>query len=331
MGRSILHGLLTQLEDAKWCSANDEELRDLSKPATIIDGQHRVKGAEACERDIPFTVCAIVDCLWDEQVFQFTVINYTQKGIPDQFITANAALSLTEVELEELRVRLDQAGVKVIEYELMRVVNFDQRSPFNDLVNLTEKAQDGKIGYKTMVQVAKGWYNGRAEFFQLLLPSLYPEITGKGRRAARLARWKEGDWADFFIDFWQIIRTYYGDKDSHVDGATLWSVGDSQLTIAAVLASLQEAFFDNLNAQDEEFFEVEGPTDPATVLRRKFRNRAEKFVEWIPPDFFATQWGVKSLNTGPGRLALRTAMENLVKTKGKYQYGKSALVSGDLG
>ncbi len=169
LGRSVLHALRAHLEDRDWCAANEEALRDMAKPATLIDGQHRVKGAERQERGIPFAVCALVDCEWSEQVYQFTVVNYTAKGIPDQFITANAALSLTRDELGGLQNRLVQAGVKVIEYELMKVVEFDTRSPFYGLVNLSEKKAEKKIGYKTMVRVAKAWYQGSHPVFQQLL------------------------------------------------------------------------------------------------------------------------------------------------------------------
>src|SRR5262249_45418806 len=91
LGRSQLDELLKNLSNKEWFTANREALVDLAKPATLIDGQHRIKGAELCERHIPFAVCALFDCSWPEQVFQFTVVNYTQKGIPDQFITANAS------------------------------------------------------------------------------------------------------------------------------------------------------------------------------------------------------------------------------------------------
>jgi hypothetical protein len=161
LGRSLIEKLLGKLNEPTWCSDNIEALKQMSRPATIIDGQHRIRGASRCERDIPFTMCAIYDCPWSEQIFQFTVVNYTAKGIPDQFITANAALSLTGRELDHLKVRLVQAGVKDVEYDLMRVVNFESRSSFFDLVNLTEKKNPDRIGDKTMVNLAKAWYSAK--------------------------------------------------------------------------------------------------------------------------------------------------------------------------
>lgn len=328
MGHSLMEGLLRKLDDEDWCRDNEEHLKDMAKPATIIDGQHRVKGAQLLEQRLPFAVCCILECPWPEQVFQFTVVNYTAKGIPDQFITANAALSLTEAELSQLQSRLVQAGVKVVEYELMRAVHFDPRSPFAGMVNLSEKRDPERIGYKTMVRIAKEWYRGADQVFNLIFPSIYPDVKGRRKKTIRRELWKEEDWGDFFIDFWSVVRAAYESEASHVEGGTLWSVGRSQLMVAIVLYEYQRAFFRNLNAQDEEFFEVGDDEDVKAKMRLKLRRRAEKFTEYLPPDFFATKWAFTSLSTGAGRMALEEAMRELVDSKGQYQYARSSLVTG---
>ncbi len=327
LGRSVLDQLRERLDSPDWCKANEEALRDMAKPATLIDGQHRVKGAEGCERNIPFAVCAIVDCEWSEQVYQFTVVNYTAKGIPDQFITANAALSLTRDELNGLQNRLVQAGVKVIEYELMKVIQFDAQSPFFGLINLSEKKDARKIGYKTMVRVARVWYLARHPVFKQILPNLYPDLTQRATRP-RLERWKTDDWGNFFLDFWNVVADHYrGLPSAHHPNGTLWEVG-SPLMVAIVLLELQEAFLTNLNAQDEDFFVPRDSEKAVEELRTKLKRRAEKFVEWFPPEFFATKWAISSLNTGFGRTALQQALRQFVDTKGRYQYGKSSLLTG---
>jgi hypothetical protein len=327
LGRSVLDQLRERLDSPDWCSDNEEALRDMAKPATLIDGQHRVKGTEGCERNIPFAVCAIVDCEWAEQVYQFTVVNYTAKGIPDQFITANAALSLTPDELNGLQNRLVQAGVKVIEYELMKVIQFDSQSPFYGLINLSEKKDAQKIGYKTMVRVARVWYLARHPVFKQILPNLYPDLTKRATKT-RHEYWKAEDWGNFFLDFWNVVADHYrGLASSHRSGGTLWEVG-SQLMVAIVLLELQEAFLTNLNAQDEDFFVPRDSENAAQELRTKLRRRAEKFVEWFPPEFFATKWAISSLNTSLGRTALQQALRQFVDTKGRYQYGKSSLLTG---
>ncbi|MEV3985622.1 hypothetical protein [Nonomuraea sp. NPDC049758] len=332
LGTSILKRLLARLDDDQWVDDHEEDLRELAKPATIIDGQHRILGAAACEKEITFAITAILDCPWREQVFQFTVINYTAKGIPDQFITANAALSLTGYELDTLQDRLVQAGVKVTEYELMRVVHFDARSPFYDKVNLTERPNQNRIGYKTMVRIAKSWYNARHPVFQLMLPNLYPQINGKSTAARRhrTTQWKLDDWGEFFLTFWRVVSETYQAEPSHEPGYTLWDVGHSQLIVAIVLYKLQESFLDNLGNQDEEFFEVDttDPEEARKILLNKVERRARKFLESMPAQFFATKWAWSGLNIGPGRDALDQAFNQLARLKGKYQYAKSALVTG---
>lgn len=331
LGRSIVSALLEKLSDREWVEANESDLRSMARPATVIDGQHRLLGAAKCERGIPFQVCAIYDCPWEEQVFQFTIVNYKQKGIPDQFITANAALSLTKAEMEELQDRLVQANVKVVEYELMKTVQFDAQSPFHELVNLSEKSRPELIGYKTMVRIANYWYKARTKppmaFMSYLLESLYPDLPGRGNRKARQERWKAGDWAIFFLDFWNSVKEHYGHLPSHQPGRNLWTVGNSQLMVAIVLLEFQAVFFQTLSDQDDEFFTVED-ADPREYLRNKLKKRAQKLFECFPADLFQTEWKEKSLNTGAGRSVLQVVFTGLKSTKGSFNWKQSALVKG---
>ena len=335
LGDSVLSRLYELLGEHEWVSQNEEVVRDLAKPATIIDGQHRVLGAARLERGIPFTVCALLDCTWPEQVFQFTVVNYTSKPIPDQFITANAALSLTEDELQSLQGRLIQAGVKVVEYELMRVVNFDSESPFFNLVNLSEAGSNSNvIGYKTMVRVAKAWYGTKSDLIKVgLLPNLYPEISGPQAAVNRekAAKWQSDDWGRYFIAFWDVVREELGEKSSGTAGSVLWDVGQSQLMIAVVLERLQASFIDNLSRQAQSFFELTAATDEDAheEMLANIKSYAKTFMSYFPPAFFATPWGTSSLNTGAGKKLLDTALDELVKKKGKWQWKTSSLVTGN--
>lgn len=328
LGKSLLQGLLQKLDDPAWCLANEADIRDLSKPATIIDGQHRILGAKACERNIPFSVIAIHNCSWAEQVFQFTVVNYTAAGIPDQFITANAALSLTADELNRLESRLQQAGVKVIEYELMRVINFESASPFRELVNLSPKKREDLIGYKTMVQVGKAWYQGKDNAVKQVIEHLYPELPGKANSRNRLERWKSEHWGLFFLDFWATVQQHYAGKQTE-EGDSLWTVGRSNLMVAAVLQQLQHQFLINLAAQDEDFFEV-SPDDALLAMRAKIKKRALTFISYFPAELFGKKWKMTSISTGPGKEALRTVFRSIVDTKGSFQWRSSGLVTGKV-
>lgn len=204
----------------------------------------------------------------------------------------------------------------------MKVVEFDERSPFYGLVNLTEKKTQGKIGYKTMVRVAKAWYSAAEPWLKnSLLPQLFPHVSGKGQKAKRTEAWKLDIWGEFFLDFWLQVKDRY---------LKFWEVGSSNLTIAVVLLELQQAFFNDLNYQDEEFFETQDAPDPVEHLRAKLRKRAQKVLEYFPDEFFQSTWKIKSLNTGAGRVALQDALSELLKTKGKYQFSKSLLFTGKV-
>jgi hypothetical protein len=317
VGQSILKNFLENLENRDWCESNFEAIRDFAKPATIIDGQHRLLGAAACERNIPFTVCAVYDCPWSEQVFQFTVINYTHKDMPDQFITANAALSLTGSEIDTLKERFSQAGVKVLEYDLMEVVQFDENSPFYNLVNLTDKkGSTNKIEYKTMLRIAKKWYEAKHKLLaQVILPNLYKNVEGINNQVLRqrLELWKSQDWGTFFIDFWDVIKAKYGSHSSHEEGHILWDVGHSNLMHGAVLFELQELFFDTFSVLKAKNFAFEREIE----IRKELKERIEDFTNDIPAEFFATTWTQTSLDTGAGRNILKTTLGKL-KNKEKW-------------
>jgi hypothetical protein len=327
LGRSLLNELLDKMNDPIWFDENRSAILDFAKPATLIDGQHRVKGAEGTERGIPFTVCALFDCSWSEQVFQFTIVNYTQNGIPDQFITANAALSLTKSELKGLEGRLRQAQVKVIEYDLMKIVNFDDRSPFFQLVDLSDKVSKERIGYKTMVKIAKQWWSGKPHGVAKLIQALYPEVTGKKSdvRTQQLARWQSEDWGDFFIAFWSTVKSKYGNLPSHVHGHKLWDVGYSNLMVAVVLLQFQTVFLEDLGRRDKHFFEKKSKDELIENVAERSR---DDFLSWFPQDLFAREWKIKSLNTGAGKAVLLDCFNEMERKQGKFGYANSALVTG---
>jgi hypothetical protein len=330
LGRSLLSDLLNMLEDKVWFDANREALLDYAKPATLIDGQHRLKGADATERSIPFTICALYNCAWSEQVFQFTIVNYTQNGIPDQFITANAALSLTRNELDSLNTRLKQAQVKVIEYDLMKIVNFDNRSPFFELINIGSNKDDHKIGYKTMIKIAKQWYSGKNLGVIPIIENLYPDLSGSKaqKKRAALEKWKNEHWGDFFIAFWSEVKSFYENHQSHEKGHSLWQVGYSNLMIAAVLSAFQDTFLKSLSEQDEDFFKTPEGVDPVQELLRKCRERTKKVLQFFPPEFFAKVWKQKSLNTGAGKTVLLNVLQEMKDSKGRFGYANSSLITG---
>jgi hypothetical protein len=97
--------------------------------------------------------------------------------------------------------------------------------------------------------------------------------------------------------------------------------------IAIVLHDLQDQFFIDLNAQDEEYWEVKDESR-VDVLRAKMKKRAEKFVTFLPPEFFGATWKMKSLNTGGERTVLTGTLAKLRESKGRYNWSQCGLITG---
>jgi len=339
LGRSLLFDLLNKLEDDAWCLANEDDIKDLAKPCTVIDGQHRLKGAAHRERRIPFSVIALFDCSWREQVFQFTVVNYTAKGIPDQFITANAALSLTGDDLAGLKDRLRQAGVKVLEYDLMSVVNFDPQSPFYELVSMAPSGTPpDKLGYKTMVKIAKTWYTTKGKLLQpalkLLTQNAFPEFntgTKKSRDIARKTAWQESEWGEYFKAFWEEVRDHYRTQAVAHGQPDPWRVGECNLLITIVLLELQKRLLTVLANQDDDWFvlpeEIKTNLEARSHFVRKLKRLVGNNLKKLPLDLFTKKWGTSQLNTGAGQDALAACFRMCIEDR-DYDYNDSTLVKG---
>ena len=135
----------------------------LLKPAIIVDGQHRVNGA-ACtetEKPIEFTVCAVPEASWVEQVYQFVVINKLGKPISGEFLTSIVSTSLKNSEINEICELFEDIGIGLEDTFLMRDINFNESSPFYNMVEqpgISENKKD-MIPTKGIIKVAKRWYN----------------------------------------------------------------------------------------------------------------------------------------------------------------------------
>lgn len=321
-----MRDFLTNLQDDQWCFKNIQDLRELAKPATVIDGQHRLLGASSREQEIPFTFCAIFDCPWEEQVFQFTVVNYTAKRIPDQFITANAAFTLTKSELNLLKTRFEQANIKVLEFDLMEVVNSNHKSPFYSLVNLSEKNNPSKIGYKTMVKIAKVWHSAKHSKIPLVIfPNLEeydPILKEQASKKGRIHIWSNKYWDKFFLEFWDVIHSVYKDCESYEEGYTLWDVGHSQLMLSIVLYEFQECILNHCTRNKKNY-----AGDNLEEILSQFRDEVYSIVSAFPADFFALKWKSTGLNTGTGRKLLKDTFNTLV-TEAEFSYKQCKLVTG---
>ena len=181
-----------------------DAVADYVKPAVLIDGQHRVSAA--AKLGLSFLICGLYNATWEEQIFQFTVVNIRPKRIPPAVVTSIAGLSLTRLEQNRLKLRLAQAGVKMNEVAIMSLVAYDGRSPFADRVNMAigPATTADKLGYGGMKRLAKVWFSAS----RISLLNIAKQAYDTSSVSAARERWRSDDnlWFDFFCAFWSTIR-----------------------------------------------------------------------------------------------------------------------------
>ena len=238
-GESQLRELLENIQDEEWLSdsENIEFLRDYSKPGVLIDGQHRALAAGSLMSGIPYACVAIMDAEWSELVFQFALINKLQQKVKPEFITANAALSLTSDEMSALSSRLDLAGSTIVDVQLFNSNENSPNSPFRGMIATGLSKGGDSLGYQQMQKLALTWYKAKSTRWGRYLKEKY------GSRTATEARekWQEGDWATEYHKFWNVVKEEIGSNEHN--GSTLWEIGNGNLLKTGAMLALQEAFF----------------------------------------------------------------------------------------
>ena len=319
LGNETLSKMKALLEDkANWTNEKFRSaITDYVKPAMLIDGQHRIAaGSKFGAKGLPFMVCGLYDASWEEQVFQFTVVNIKPKKIPPSLITSIAALSLSKQEQVNLGSRLNQAGVKMTEVEIMSLVAYDQRSPFSNLIDMGVGSKGAKaelLGYAGVKRISKEWFTARRSSLVHIAKALFQ--TENNSKAT--AEWRSSKiWFEFFVHFWEIVRTHYPDG--------LWKKKDgNNFFVGASLWALQEALLLECDGQMKSHWKV---TDDAQfekrleVLKSAFSEVVKTYLEFIPYEMWTVTWEKKSIDTNQGREEFRKLLSLLIaegKKEGK--------------
>ncbi|MCM5571085.1 hypothetical protein M6I34_11265 [Burkholderiaceae bacterium FT117] len=286
-----------------------DAIADYVKPAMVIDGQHRISaGAKFGPKGLPFMVCGLYDATWSEQVFQFTVVNIKPKKIPPSLITSIAALSLSKVEQSQLRGRLNQAGVKMTEVEIMSMVAYDDQSPFSNFIDMgvgEKSAKSDLLGYAAIKRVAKVWYTAQRNSFVQIAKSLFStENANKAR-----SEWRSSKiWFDFFCLFWGIVRDHYPNS--------YWKKYEgNRFFIGASLWALQEALLIEADGQMKSHWKVAPEAsmeERVESLRVAFEDVVRTNLAYVPVDMWSVPWEKVSLDTNQGRDELRKLLSKLI-------------------
>lgn len=322
LGSKTLRFLREMLDDRRnWVRKEFRAaIADFVKPALIIDGQHRVYGAAAIgTQGLPFIVCGLYDPSWEEQVFQFTVVNLKPRRIPPSVITSIAALSLTRAELDRVEARLVQAGIKMAEVTMMSLVAYDEKSPFASMVEMhvrEPESRSERLGYGAMKRIAKVWYRGNRKSLTLIAKNLFDTNNVAHARA----RWRdERAWFDFFCLFWDEVRRRHPEE--------LWEKSPTNhLLVGYSLWALQEAILTSADGQVPSHWKVMNKEatyeERADELRSRFLEILGEALKCFPSELWTRPWAKVSQDTNAGRKELADIFKKFIEegqTSGRWK------------
>jgi len=290
----------TQAE-REYCAYSPEEkirstLVSLLRPAMIVDGQHRVNGAAESEKDsIRFTVCAIADADWVEQVFQFVVLNKMAKPISKDFLTELLNTSLTNEEVDDIDKRLETIGIKNSDRRIHKYINHDPRSPFAGTVaeagEVAGADKAGKLSQQGMLTLAKRWRSiaagGKTSEINCFVRYLGASNLSEARQA-----WQDYEkWMSLFFAFWSEVRSLYEPQQ-------VWMKQEKyHLLYIVTLQALQDLFIESKASAKVKFQSIDD-----------FRIQVREFFADVPGGFFLN-WSQSGLQSGNGWSLIKKAIE----------------------
>jgi hypothetical protein len=300
LGSETLVEMKKLLEDkSNWANKNfRDSIEHYVRPAFLIDGQHRANaGSMLGEKGLPFMVCGLYDASWEEQVFQFTIVNVKPVKIRPSLIASIAALSLSKTEQDLLKTRLSNAGIKLDEVRLMSLVAYNDNSPFLDLIDMGVQRKDGTtemLGYGGMKRLSKVWTRANRNS----LTQISKVVSGQKALAKSRKAWAKNEtWFRFFCEFWSTVKSHYGDE--------LWKKNGNKLFVGATLYALQDALLSEVDGVlPSQWTNFAGSGQDSERIEKCvdfFKEILSTHLSYIPKKVFTTPWEKDSLDTDQGR------------------------------
>jgi hypothetical protein len=270
----------------------------LLRPAMLVDGQHRVNGANESEvENVEFTVCAVHDANWVEQVFQFVVLNKMARSISKDFLTELLNSSLTNSEVLEIDRRLDAIGIRNADRIIHKYINHDKRSPFAEMVaeagEVSGADRSGKLSQQGMIALAKRWkaIAGAKKSAEM---NMFIKYLSKSSLSEARAAWANVEaWIPLFFAFWSVIKEKY--EPEHI-----WVKNEGYNLLKIVtLQALQDHFIESKASGMIKFQSEED-----------FKEQVREFFQAVPALFFQN-WNATGLQSGDGWQIIKDAVKSL--------------------
>ncbi len=273
-------------------------IASISKPGLIIDGQHRVFGAKnVSQHNIALPIVLLPGLEVAEQVFHFYVLNNKAKPLSPTELRRTISTSLTNREIDGLWQRFENAGVNPEATRWTHKINTDLTSPFKGLISFGFEGS-GFIKENVAYQLVSRFVNMPRKY-----RIIYKDVPAFAERNDERLR--------YFYAVWSAIRTrYQATWDAGV------ATGGSQLFSKAGMLVLQELILDQL-VQMMTVRQIDGKPTPLADLD-ELQDIVKAVLNFLPPEFFTTEWQQKQLDTSERRAFLRGQMAITLQNQGKF-------------
>ena len=258
----------------------------------VIDGQHRLYGAQAHNPSLPLNVVAILEPGDLEIAFQFLVINNKASKVPTDHIRL-LAITIDDQELSE---RLQTARMSLSKgATLVGIVDSEEDSPFFHSI----------IWPVDQTHVGERFDLVRPAAIELALATIsQKELVGLDNEDALVA---------FFFALWGAVRSEW---------PQLW-VPESRLLGKAGLVAMTQFLLEDLTPLvDRDRLDAANPDE---VLAE-----ATDVLGDLEPDFWTSDWTMASLDTSAGRQLIVEALQKVRRNRrrGEPWFAGISLVSG---
>ncbi|BDE72774.1 DGQHR domain-containing protein [Delftia lacustris] len=144
-GNPVPTSILVSLSSETKVSADGRELNipDVPDAGWVIDGQHRLAGANEANKDIELAVVAFVGLDEDAQIEQFVTINREAKGVPTSLYLDLLKRLPQKTSAEQVRERAADLAVQI---------KSDENSPFYARIVITTSPAKGEISLNNFVR-----------------------------------------------------------------------------------------------------------------------------------------------------------------------------------
>lgn len=332
-----------------------ESLEAICRPAIIVDGQHRLFGAQATTCDVMLPVVAMTQADWLHQIYQFIVINEKAQKVDSDLLNDIFASSLTPTEQRSMRDRFVRVKVDIEQRIAGVLAGRNEDSPFYQMVRLNlpnppageRDAYLSQIIIQNLIDGGRGSNGWRSDddFYNVYIRRTFPDRD-------EWISWRDGKWRDYWFAFWHAVIAYYtplAKKHLSDDNFEIWSKAiQSNLTKGVGLKIFQRFFMQTMVTTLESveatwleeaisvFGEEKGRAQvekmqilksiPLTI--EEFKKRVtDEFLKKFPVRFFTYKWE-NSLDDTTGQDYLLSAMQAAFKKDNWRARGQGVFVSG---